>query len=77
MEALKSPFFAELRSMQPFCYNTLRPCPIIDHPEIMRSAVKKWGAYPTHQGAEKIFTELSDGLDRYAAEVAALRPAAP
>jgi MoaA/NifB/PqqE/SkfB family radical SAM enzyme len=72
VEALKSPFFQELRGKQPFSYNTLCPCPIIDHPEIMRSAVKKWGAYPTHEGAEKTYNELSQGLDRYAAEMEAL-----
>ncbi|MCL0046407.1 radical SAM protein [Dehalococcoidales bacterium] len=69
VEALNSPFFRGLRKMQPFGYNTLRPCPIIDYPKVMRMALKKWGAYPTHDGAEKIFTELSDGLERYAAEV--------
>jgi MoaA/NifB/PqqE/SkfB family radical SAM enzyme len=69
VEALNSPFFRGLRKMQPFSYNTLRPCPIIDHPQIMRMALKKWGAYPTHEGAEKTFTELSDGLDEYATEI--------
>ncbi len=72
VEALKSPFFQELRSRQPFSYNTLLPCPIIDHPEIMRSAIERWGAYPTHEGAEKVYHELSEGLDKYAAEVGAL-----
>lgn len=69
VEALNSPFFRGLREMQPFSYNTLRPCPVIDHPEAMRTALKKWGAYPTHEGAEKTFTELSGGLDEYAAGV--------
>jgi len=55
--------------MQPFSYNTLRPCPIIDHPRIMRTSLKRWGAYPTHDGAEKTFTELSKGLDGYSREV--------
>jgi MoaA/NifB/PqqE/SkfB family radical SAM enzyme len=70
-EALNSPFFRGLREMQPFNYNTLRPCPIIDHPNIMRSALKRWEAYPTHEGAEKTFTdpELTAGLDRYSREV--------
>ena len=68
-EALNSPFFRGLRSMQPFSYNTLRPCPIIDHPSIMRSALKRWNAYPTHEGAEKTFTDLGEGLDEYAREV--------
>jgi len=69
VEALNSPFFRGLRSMQPFSYDTLRPCPIIDHPKIMRTAIKRWGAYPTHEGAEKTFTELAEGLDNYAREV--------
>ncbi|MFH1485684.1 MAG: radical SAM protein, partial [Chloroflexota bacterium] len=34
-ECLKSPLFAALRRMQPFCYNTLRPCPIVDHPKML------------------------------------------
>lgn len=70
-EALNSPFFRGLRAMQPFSYNTPRPCPIIDHPKIMRTAIKTWGAYPTHEGAEKTFTdaELRKGLDSYALEV--------
>ena len=69
MEALNSPFFRGLRSMQPFSYNTLRPCPIIDHPAIMRSALKRWSAYPTHEGAERTFTELAGGLDEYGRQV--------
>jgi MoaA/NifB/PqqE/SkfB family radical SAM enzyme len=71
VEALNSPFFRGLREMQPFSYNTLLPCPIIDHPKIMRSALQRWGAYPTHEGAEKTFTdpEITEGLDKYSCEV--------
>ena len=69
VETLNSPFFRGLRSMQPFSYNTLRPCPIIDHPKIMRTSLRRWNAYPTHEEAEKTFTELSKGLDDYAREV--------
>lgn len=66
-EALNSPFFKGLRRMQPFCYNTLRPCPIIDHPKCIRLAIEKHGAYPTHEGAESLFSEeIICGLDRYA-----------
>ncbi len=53
--------------MQPFCYNTLRPCPIIDHPKLIRMAIQRYGACPTHKGAESLLTgEIADGLDRYA-----------
>jgi MoaA/NifB/PqqE/SkfB family radical SAM enzyme len=69
-EALNSPFFKGLRRMQPFCYNTLRPCPIIDHPKLMRMAISKYGAYPTHEGAENTFCgEIAQHLDRYSKEV--------
>ncbi|MFH1486558.1 MAG: radical SAM protein, partial [Chloroflexota bacterium] len=56
--------------MQPFCYNTLRPCPIVDHPKMLRAVVKSSGAYPTHEGAEDVLTVVADGLDKYAASVA-------
>jgi MoaA/NifB/PqqE/SkfB family radical SAM enzyme len=66
-EALNCPFFQGLRRMQPFCYNTLRPCPIIDHPKLIRMAIRKYGAYPTHEGAESLLSdEIASGLDRYA-----------
>ena len=69
VDALSSPFFSGLRDLQPFSYNTLRPCPIIDHPKIMRNAIKKWNAYPTHEGAESTFTRCSQGLDKYSKDV--------
>jgi MoaA/NifB/PqqE/SkfB family radical SAM enzyme len=69
VEALNSPFFRGLRRMQPFSYNTLRPCPVVDHPKIMRMALKRWEAYPTHMDAEKIFTDLSKDIDKYSHEV--------
>ena len=66
-KALNSPFFNGLRRMEPFCYNTLRPCPIIDHPKLMRMAIKRYGAYPTHEGAESLLSsEIAEGLDCYA-----------
>jgi hypothetical protein len=35
------------------------------------TALRAWGAYPTHEGAEKTFTdaELTKGLDTYAHDV--------
>ncbi len=66
LEALQSPFFQSIRDRQPFGHNLLRPCPIIDHPEVVRETVEKHGAYATHEGAESLVTELQDGLDQYA-----------
>lgn len=69
LEALQSPFFQSIRDHQPFGCNLLRPCPIIDHPEILRKAVTEHGAYATHPGAESVITDLKDGLDDYAQEM--------
>jgi MoaA/NifB/PqqE/SkfB family radical SAM enzyme len=67
LECLQSPFFADIRMHQPHTDNLLRPCMIIDNPEVLRSVVKRNGAKPTHEGAEVIFTELAKGLDEYSA----------
>ncbi len=55
--------------MAPYGKNLLRPCPIIDHPSVMKTAVARNNAYPTHEGAEELFTELHPGLIEYSAEV--------
>jgi len=68
-EALASPFFTGIKQSQPFSYNTLRPCPMIDNPEAMRSLIAQHGARPTHEGADLMFTKLAPDLDRYAAGV--------
>jgi hypothetical protein len=66
LEALKSDFFLDLRSLQPFGRNLLRPCPLIDHPGVFRKAVERHGPYPTHPGAESLVTSLEPGLGDYA-----------
>ena len=57
VDCLCSDFFKDLRRMQPFGKNLMRPCPIIDHPSILKWAVQRNGAYPTHEGAESLFDE--------------------
>jgi len=66
-EALDSPFFKAIRESQPFSYNTLRPCPMIDHPQTMWRIINQAGARPTHEGAEKMFTTFAGDLEKYAA----------
>ncbi|MBI2952780.1 MAG: radical SAM protein [Chloroflexi bacterium] len=66
-EALASDFFTAYRKASPFGTNLLRPCPIIDRPQVLRGLVKKFGARPTHEGAETIVTDLADEMDKYAA----------
>lgn len=62
VEALNSDFFKFLRSKQPFSENLYAPCMIIDHPCILREAVKKFNAQPTHPDADQI---LKGGIARF------------
>lgn len=64
-EALASPFFRKIRQEQGDHDNLLRPCMLIDHPEVGREIFASEGAYPTHDGAEEIFTVLAGEMDTY------------
>jgi hypothetical protein len=68
VDCLCSDFFKDLRRLQPFSKNLMRPCPIIDQPTVLKYAVQRNGAYPTHEGAESLFDELEPGLHEYAAK---------
>jgi MoaA/NifB/PqqE/SkfB family radical SAM enzyme len=68
-EALGSPLFQAIRRRQPYNHNHLRPCMIIDNPEVLRQVVKEGGARPTHAGAEAILDgQLARDIDKAAAE---------
>ena len=69
-EALSSPLFRKIRDAQGEHDNLLRPCMLIDHPEVGREIFASEGAYPTHDGADEIFTALADRMDDYAGEYA-------
>lgn len=47
LDALKSPLFAAYHNRQPFHDNMLRPCPMLENPEILRSMVQETGAVST------------------------------
>ena len=73
-EILTSPFFKAIQKRQPYVDkdekepNHLRPCMIIDHPQVLRDVVKETGAHPTCKDAEKILTGvLAQGLNKRAA----------
>ncbi|HPE67773.1 MAG TPA: radical SAM protein [Thermotogota bacterium] len=66
LECLKSSFFADIRMHQPHTDNLLRPCMIIDNPEVLRNVVERNNAKPTHEGAEVILERLAPELDAYA-----------
>jgi MoaA/NifB/PqqE/SkfB family radical SAM enzyme len=67
-EALDSPLFNSIKCRLPSHENLLRPCVIIDKPEISRNAIFEHGAYFTHPGAEIVYEHLSSDIDRYARE---------
>lgn len=65
-EILESPFFKAFRRRRPYNDNLLRPCTIIDNPQILRDVVAEGGAHPTHVGSESTITTLAPALDEYA-----------
>ena len=67
-EVLDSPFFRRIRARQPYSDNYLRPCMIIDHPQVLREVVRESGAHPTYEGGHNLLTRCASGLDAIAAE---------
>lgn len=47
MSALKQPLFLAYRENQPFNCNHLKPCPMLENPEILKRIVKETGAHST------------------------------
>ena len=47
LECLKQPLFMAYRDNQPFNNNQLRPCPMLENPEILQRIVKETGAKST------------------------------
>ena len=65
-EALMSPLFKAIRAHQPHNQNHLRPCMIIDNPEIARGIIEETKPRFTHPGADEIYTARATELDEYA-----------
>ncbi|MBN1636796.1 MAG: radical SAM protein, partial [Deltaproteobacteria bacterium] len=74
LEALKSPFFTAIRQHQPHTDNLLRPCMIIDNPQILRDVCKRHNAQPTAEEARDLIEnpKIIAHLDAYAKEVASV-----
>ena len=47
LECLKQPLFMAYRDNQPFNENMLRPCPMLENPEILQKMVHETGAHST------------------------------
>jgi MoaA/NifB/PqqE/SkfB family radical SAM enzyme len=71
-DAFKEPFFKELRARQPYNKNMLRPCMMIDNPNVVREVTAKVHAKPTDEGAKLMIenVEFQKQLDKLAEEFA-------
>ncbi len=67
-EILDSPCFREARSMQPFNEDHRRPCCIIDNTDVLPYLCKKYGLAPTHEGGDRVITDLHDAIAKTANE---------
>lgn len=72
LEVLDSPFFRTIRSRQPYLENLLRPCMLIDRPEVGREMVSLPDVFFTHPGAETFYRHLSGMIDQYSIEYATI-----
>jgi len=59
LDIIQSPYLRDARSRMPFSGDTRRPCPVIDHPEVMPELVKKYGLTPTHADAGQIMEDAA------------------
>ncbi|HHU63876.1 MAG TPA: radical SAM protein [Clostridiales bacterium] len=60
LEALKSPLFQQYAKHQPFNENHLRPCPLLDNPDMLKEMVHASGAKSTQPLDEEHVDDLTD-----------------
>jgi MoaA/NifB/PqqE/SkfB family radical SAM enzyme len=68
VDIIQGPVFKDARSMMPFDADYRFPCSFIDNVDVLPSLVKKHKMFPTHEGAESIIGELSEGVRKNARE---------
>ena len=66
LDALRSPLFMAYHDNQPFNDNMLRPCPMLENPEALRSMVKATGAVNTDYQSPESVDHLCDKTTPYA-----------
>lgn len=66
LDVLRSPIFMAYHDNQPFNENHLRPCPMLENPEILRVMVKKSGAHSTDLQSPETVDHLCDKCESYA-----------
>ncbi|MBA7521934.1 3-dehydroquinate synthase [subsurface metagenome] len=70
-EIIASPYFKAFRTRQPYGENLLRPCTMIDHPEVLREICAECHPYSTDGLMCGLITSpINDALDKYSQEVA-------
>jgi len=67
LEALRRPLFQAFYKGQPFNRNHLRPCPMLENPQLLRGIVKGAGAVSTDLAAPEDAEDLCAKCDCYAA----------
>lgn len=68
LEMLQSPLFMEYHKGQPFNRNHLRPCPMLENPDLLREMVKRSGAHQTNEESAESAEHLCSKCDAYAKE---------
>ena len=68
LEMLQSPLFMAYHEGQPFNRNHLRPCPMLENPQLLREMVEKTGAHQTNEEAPEDVYHLTDKCVDYAEE---------
>ena len=67
LECLRSPIFMAYHDGQPFNDNMLRPCPMLENPDVLRRIVNETGARSTDMQSPESVEHLCAKCDRYAA----------
>ncbi len=66
LESLRSPMFMAYHDGQPFNENHLRPCPMLENPELLRGMVARTGAHSTDLQSPETAEHLCAKCDGYA-----------
>ena len=53
LEVLQSPLFMAYHDGQPFNENHLRPCPMLENPELLREMIAKVGGFPFYKHSNR------------------------
>ncbi|WP_273319404.1 radical SAM protein [Vallitalea guaymasensis] len=70
LDALRQPLFRQYRKHQPFNDNMLRPCPLLDNPEMLKKMVHESGALSTQpmdrEDVDELTTKTKEVAEKWA-----------